>query len=445
MQSSNPLADFEREFPAQIFSTLGVNAWPHIKYCIATASVDNAVRLDTGNARQVLTWMGIKVIASSLRHLLHIIRQRRGRPAFFGASTGIAGSATAGFKDYYFPYYDLNPRDCQYFVNCGNLDHLLRHMAYVRERRLVVDNYLLAPWRKAIGLLIAKFSPSAKLPVAAMAEFLAKRKIPFSATRLSRCHAEFVAGTLIYSLLFKLTRPSHVYVVSAYSKCDLVAGARRQGIRVIEIQHGILGRFHPGYNHLDPAAGLGIPDQVDVYNQFWKEELLAGGFFRPDQIRIVGRLKYDELPPADSCFARTIVFTGQAAYRDELISRFRQWDAGLAGHGYKLLYVPHPKETVAERSAMRAHLSLLQTVELYEGTLTSEHLVKSAAAHLSLFSACHFDAVHLVGRTFVLAGAWSDFMRPYVEQYPDWFVSVENADEIIQRLGDKVSDNNLNP
>jgi hypothetical protein len=41
-----------------------------------------------------------------------------------------------------------------------------------------------------------------------------------------------------------------------------------------------------------------------------------------------------------------------------------------------------------------------------------------------------------------LAGAWSDFMSPYVEQYPDWFVSVENADEIIQRLGDNVSDNN---
>lgn len=441
MQRFEILRDFEQTFPADQLCTLNTTAWPYIKNKVAMSAMDSAVRLDTGNSRQIFSWNGIKVVARSVANLLHICMKKRGQAAFFGASTGIATEGSAGFKDYYFPYYDLNPQTCQYFSNCGNLAHLTRHAKYMSNHNIVIDNYLLAPLRSILGQLIFRLPLSNRPQFREMSSFLLAVGVEFSARQFRLGYSEFIAGTLIYSLLFRLTRPSRVYVISAYSKCDLVAAAHRCGLYTIEIQHGILGRFHPGYNYANTEASLSAPDRVDVYNDFWKDELAAGCFFRPDQIRVVGRLKYEELPPADPTFARTLIFTGQAAYREELLAQFHQWDTELFDNGYKLLYIPHPKETAAERNGIRDRLRHLRAVDIYEGDLTTEHLIKSAAAHLSLFSACHFDAVHLTGCTYVLSGNWSDFMRPYIERYPNWFLSVENVGDIIQHLGDKASKN----
>lgn len=424
----------ERDFPARLFSTLETNAWPHLKNRIAMASVSRAVRLETGNSRRLFSIQGLSLIARSLAHVCHIAAHKRGRPAFFGASTGIAIDGADGFKDYYFPYYDLKPQDCQYFVNCGNIDHLARHTRYLSANHVVVENYLIAPWRKILGAVISRLPCSDKAEFKRMSSALAEHRVGLTVKQLRATYAEFIAGTLLYSLLLRLTKPNRVYVVSAYSKADLVAAARRRRLRIIEIQHGILGRFHHGYTYADEDSRLGTPNQIDVYNEFWKDELSAGGFFVGEQIRVVGRLKYAELPPPEPSLARTIVFTGQAAYQSELLTLFKQWNDTLAHQGYQLLYIPHPKETTAERATIRQHLDSLSSVSLYDGPLTTEHLIKSAAAHLSLFSACHFDSVHLVGRTFVLRGAWSQFMKPYIDLHPNRFIGVDHIGEVIEQL-----------
>ena len=98
-----------------------------------------------------------------------------------------------------------------------------------------------------------------------------------------------------------LTRlaPRCVYIIDAYDLWGraLVVAARDGGIRSIEVQHGIIGRSHDGYLHLEGEVSpkhdyrtpySPIPDLILVHGDAAKETLVEFGHIPAEAVRVTG-------------------------------------------------------------------------------------------------------------------------------------------------------------
>lgn len=78
----------------------------------------------------------------------------------------------------------------------------------------------------------------------------------------------------VYRLLFRILGTKRLYVVVAYAFPEIVAAARSLDIEVIELQHGIVNRFHLGYSYPDeclsePLALAYFPDVIESWGSVW--------------------------------------------------------------------------------------------------------------------------------------------------------------------------------
>jgi hypothetical protein len=94
-------------------------------------------------------------------------------------------------------------------------------------------------------------------------------------------------------------RPRCVYLTDAYDLWGraIVVSARNEGIRSIEVQHGIIQESHDGYLHLEGEVAPDqsqrsplspIPDLILVHGEAAKEALVEHGKFPPSSVIVTG-------------------------------------------------------------------------------------------------------------------------------------------------------------
>lgn len=264
---------------------------------------------------------------------------------------------------------------------------------------------------------------------------LAERGCRVAMSDLEGLHRSYIARYWAFRILLAPLRIRDVYLVSAYSYPEICMRMKERGIRVTELQHGLIGVRHYGYNYRIHDERLPAPDAMFVYDEFWKNELLEAGFYRQDNTRITGRLKYDIISKTrPSPFGVPfIVITGQGVYTEKVLEFIR---SGLTGRNAGkfmcgFLYLPHPNETVQDVNAIRAALvGLPGAIVGHPEGYTTEECILHSLAHISIYSSCHFDAVHFIGKTYVLDVMESNPMEKYMKSRPDLFISVTDASQI---------------
>jgi hypothetical protein len=67
-------------------------------------------------------------------------------------------------------------------------------------------------------------------------------------------------------------KPKRLYIVVAYKYPFWIKAAKALGIEVVEIQHGILNRYHLGYSYPDVPKGRVdyFPDTMQIWDPFWR-------------------------------------------------------------------------------------------------------------------------------------------------------------------------------
>jgi hypothetical protein len=127
----------------------------------------------------------------------------------------------------------------------------------------------------------------------------------------------YVAGTVANRFLLKLLSPKRLYVVSAYTKSDLVFAARSMGIEVVEIQHGLLAPYHPAYQYSDYIfeKGVFLPDRLIVRNEFWNKTQTRFNYAAVELSPIITHVATDLKVENGKV---QIVFTGQSLGYEEI-------------------------------------------------------------------------------------------------------------------------------
>ena len=415
-----------------LFKYKNTSAWISIKELLTVSMYDKNIRIGTETKKGIMSIRGLVTIINSLKAYIGHIKEKERKNIFLGASTGLFLNC-GKVLDSYFPYYDMENKDAIYMFNCGNLNELVKYKEYTKENRVVIENYLLVILKKLLSkLIIKKISKQKKETIELFSRDIQLYGLEVNSMMLLSKYAEFIAGYKLYKLFFKFLKIEKAYVVSASTKSDMVAALKSLNIEVIEIQHGIVGKLHRGYNfNIDKNDLLPVADRIDVYNKFWKDEIINAGYFSANQINIVGRLKYDIVKSnIEALNFKYIIFTGQGAFFEEIIKFFDEADNWLVQKDIKMYYKSHPRELKSEIDFLKKSMKKLNACFFYDGTNTTEELIKSSVAHISVFSSCHFDAVYYKNKTYVLDVMKDNIMHYYAEHSSKNFIKIKAIEEV---------------
>ena len=219
--------------------------------------------------------------------------------------------------------------------------------------------------------------------------------------------------------------PRAIVLAQEGIRTSWLMAARRAGVPVFAVQHGVLYSGHPGYpNRRHPA--LCLPARTFVYGDYERNVLLARGAYLPDEVETSGSPRLDlDAAPADPDAERRdvrrelgvadgdrvlVVSTVNLRFvRRSHIAHMLEAVLGGALPGVHVVFKQHPGERdegpyrellvgLARAGGYEAPpIAVVKDVDLYR-------LLRAADAHLGLLSTVLTDAVaagtpNLIGLT----------------------------------------------
>ncbi len=152
------------------------------------------------------------------------------------------------------------------------------------------------------------------------------------------------ASLPLISRLLKRTRPKLILLLDSSSRTTFIEAARHLEIPVVELQHGVITKYHLGYNFPPPRrVHSTFPDYLLVFGDYWRKvahypipsaHVISVGypFFEKNLEKYQGVEKQD-----------LIVFISQGTI-GHLLSKFAAELSQVKGLGYKIVYKLHPGE-----------------------------------------------------------------------------------------------------
>lgn len=243
------------------------------------------------------------------------------------------------------------------------------------------------------------------------------------AGRVRKAYAKFRWQVWFYSLLLGRLRPRAVFVADT-GEYALMRAAQLRGIRVVELQHGIFSQDHPDAL---PAAALTqargdllLPDVLAVYGQYWRDCLSTSALASLDRIVPCGCAAIEEYRSlraavqygASSAGPLRVLLTAQGFSVSELVCFIQEFLLHRVGP-IELNIKLHP---IYDDSGSYAILASDERVHILESghSMPTHQLIAESDIHLSISSACHYDALALGVPTIVLGLPGHELMRPLV-------------------------------
>lgn len=83
---------------------------------------------------------------------------------------------------------------------------------------------------------------------------------------------EFILDKNLYIKSLKRRNVKEVYLVCSYGKEALISACKELNIKVVEFQHGTMGKYHLGYSFPNNSSIPYFPDEIHVFGQFWADD-----------------------------------------------------------------------------------------------------------------------------------------------------------------------------
>jgi hypothetical protein len=235
--------------------------------------------------------------------------------------------------------------------------------------------------------------------------------------------------------ILKILKPENAFFVCHYHKEGALLALKRNGIKGIELQHGLIApedifyMFPPEIRKFREKAMFA--DEIWVYGEFWKQRLLKGGEYIDNQIKIFGYyLHENNILPARvreklkdlKGDKKIILITTQDKHPVEIAAyiRFLSKDLLEKKHNYDVWVKPHP----AEKKGAFESLSSFENVFILEDNL--DYLFKFADKVLSIYSTTLYDACRYKIPAYALfVESCADYVNSIVDSgvatkiYPD--------------------------
>ena len=242
----------------------------------------------------------------------------------------------------------------------------------------------------------------------------------------------------MYKKLFLKRKPKKIFVVVAYQNFPIVAAAKDLGIEVIELQHGVIGKYHLGYSFPETSRLNGeinyFPDKILTFSDYWiKEEFspisldnaIPIGFPYFDyQSRNFQNLKKNE---------KQILFISQG-----VIGKFLSeigYQVACELENYDIIYKLHPGEyeTWVNNYPELVKASQLSNVTVIDDNDTPLYkLLAESTYQIGAFSTAIYEGLKFNCKTFLLNSQGIEHVLDLVDE--GYAFKFETADDLINNL-----------
>lgn len=230
----------------------------------------------------------------------------------------------------------------------------------------------------------------------------------------------------LYGWLIKKTGVKTILVANA-GELAIIFACRKNNVQFIEIQHGIYTADHPNTPPLSVSVNhsreaLLEPDIVAVYGQYWCDIHNQMGRESKSKIVPVGASIIEKYRVYRNCSfianmdCPRLVFTSQGLAVNELVCFLRQ-ALDFMVKPCKLTIKLHPAYDQDTRSIYTNALGKDSRVEIIGGQddPNTYELIALADMHISIASACHYDALSIGTPTMVIGLPGHQLVMPLVE------------------------------
>lgn len=247
----------------------------------------------------------------------------------------------------------------------------------------------------------------------------------FPSGRVRRMFSSFWWQSRLYAWVLRRLGAKTVLAADTGERA-LLAACQRLEIRFIELQHGI---FTPDHPDALPAQALRaartdellLPDRVALYGDYWLARQLDSALGKTGRLLSAGSsviekfraMRAAEFRPDDGCLR--MVVTTQGIDRDALIAFLSRFLA-LFAQACVLTVKLHP----AYDSSRELYIKMLGSdsrVRIVSGRddPNTYELIARSDLHLSIASACHYDALGIGTPTLVIGLAGYPLVRDLLD------------------------------
>jgi len=371
--------------------------WPLLKYKITRKdTIDN----DTTDM-EYKSNSYIRILIAALISVINLFLSifRRKEAVFFGALTR-AKISSNGIQDEFIG--KKLQGNCFFLYHCANFETI--NLYFALKQGVIFENVVVK-----IFNLISRRKYTKEFDGYLSNDFLAllKEKYDLSEEQIISLLVDFRLKRDAYKSIIQFLKVNKVLVVSSYTKPAIVSAANRLNKATIEYQHGLLAPFHPSYQYAGSTSWCStfIPKEIVLSSNFWKHNMEKANFVALEGILLAqdaqSSINLDQQAVFDKLgYNNFVTFTGQGICYNEIIVFIKEFL--IEYPNYILVYRPHPREhnnytTVVKKVAdPRLHVvdrNLLQNTTA---------LINASKAHFSIYSSCHFEALELLGKTYVL-------------------------------------------
>ncbi len=232
--------------------------------------------------------------------------------------------------------------------------------------------------------------------------------VPITKGHIQKKVSQVVWMSRIYTIILKWIRP-RACLVADTGEFALLIACKNLEIRSIELQHGIFSRFHPHIlpeGHRSKFPHLLLPGSIAVYGEFWKSELKGSDQFAHNIIHPIGNALLEKYRPVHENFIKgselfSMVLTTQGLDRRELI-QFLSAFLLASKDSFNLTLKLHP--AYDPDSSVYDELTKDPRIRIVSGLFEPNtfDLIARSNLHLSIASACHYDALSIGTMSCVL-------------------------------------------
>lgn len=220
-----------------------------------------------------------------------------------------------------------------------------------------------------------------------------------------------------YDKLFKKRKPKVIYVVVAYSHHALIAAAKNNSVKTVELQHGVISRFHLGYNYPNCKKEIKcFPDELYVFGEYWKHA--ADYPISQDRMTSIGfkyflnnMSEYSDIKRNE----KQILFISQGAIGKRLSEYVYKLAKELPN--YNIVYKLHPGEYSRWRSEYSelikaAKLNNVKIVDTNEKTLY--HYFAESNYQVGVFSTAIYEGMAFGCKTVLVDLPGIEYMEDLI-------------------------------
>lgn len=236
-----------------------------------------------------------------------------------------------------------------------------------------------------------------------------------------------------YRKLFKKLKPSIIISVGrGIKRIYTLKAAKDMGIKVAEVQHGIITKAHQLYNYSDVVGNnkefkTYLPDYLLTFGEFWNNNMRD-----PTKKVIIGSPHFTEMVKrfADIQYRnmkeKYILFVSQGTLTKVFVELAKDLVKKISKNGYKIIFRLHPGEVPFEERY--EELYCLDNIEVDKNGDIYE-LIYKCDCIVACYSTTIYEALAFKKPTFIIDNQWS---REYIpKEIGNWF---KTSDELYRLI-----------